>query len=120
MMRRVYRSGSATSVTIRTSAVKVARLRLRFLPAFTVCFLLIASVSADNNWPQWRGPNGNGTSDSTSLPITWNPQTGENVAWKVELPSWSGSTPVIWGDNIFLTSPSKSDGSAPPPQESAG
>jgi outer membrane protein assembly factor BamB len=77
-------------------------------------------AAANDNWPQWRGPNGNGISDSKNLPTTWSAQTGENIVWKSELPSWSGSTPVIWGDYIFLTSPSVSDGNAPAPEQSAG
>lgn len=56
------------------------------------------------NWPQWRGPSLNGTSDSTGLPVTWSET--ENVKWKVKLPSWSGSTPAIWGEKIFVPSPS--------------
>jgi hypothetical protein len=44
------------------------------------------------NWPQWRGPAGNGTSDSTNLPTEWN--LDKNIVWRTELPSWSGGTPV--------------------------
>jgi outer membrane protein assembly factor BamB len=62
-----------------------------------------------NNWPQWRGPSGNGTSAATGLPTSWGPD--KNIVWKTEMPSWSGSTPVIWGDRIYLTSPSRSAGS---------
>src|SRR6266480_7565406 len=88
-------------------------LRFRIAPALLVCLIIAARMPANDNWPQWRGPNGNGTSDSTNLPTTWSAQTGEGIAWKTELPSWSGSTPIIWGDYIFVNSPSKSDGSAP-------
>jgi outer membrane protein assembly factor BamB len=85
----------------------------------TLVFFVFPAVlaTANDNWPQWRGPNGNGTSDSKNLPITWNLQTGENIAWKTELPAWSGSTPVIWGDYIFITSPGKDDGTPPPADE---
>jgi len=62
---------------------------------------------AGENWPQWRGAHGNGTSDSKGLPTSWGPE--ENVVWKVALPSWSGSSPVVWGDRIFVASPSKSE-----------
>ena len=76
-----------------------------------VALLLVDTSSprafAGENWPQWRGPNGNGTSDSTGLPTTWSSE--ENVVWKVTLPSWSGSTPVVWGDRIFVASPSSSE-----------
>ena len=62
---------------------------------------------ADDNWPQWRGPNANGTSNSTNLPTSWSASEGQNIVWKAELPHWSGGTPIIWGDRIFLTSPTK-------------
>ena len=52
------------------------------------------------NWPQWRGPSANGVSGETSLPVKWSKT--ENVAWRLALPEWSGSTPIVWGDRIFL------------------
>lgn len=62
-------------------------------------------ATAQDNWPQWRGPDLNGVSGATGLPATWS--LTENIVWKTPLPSWSGGTPVIWGDRIFLTSPSE-------------
>ena len=62
---------------------------------------------AGENWPQWRGPDQNGISDSTGLPETWSET--ENIVWKVELPSWSGSSPVVWGDRILVTSPTQGE-----------
>ena len=52
------------------------------------------------NWPQWRGPQLNGVSPETNLPVKWT--TEENIAWKLPLPGVSGATPIIWGDRIFL------------------
>jgi hypothetical protein len=57
-----------------------------------------AAVSA--NWPAWRGPAGDGVSAERNLPVRWSPT--ENIAWKLALPQWSGATPVIWGNTIFL------------------
>jgi len=68
---------------------------------------------ADENWPQWRGPHANGTSTSKNLPTSWNAETGQNIVWKTALPHWSGGTPVIWGDRIFITSPSRPPEVAP-------
>ena len=62
--------------------------------------LLFASFAIAGNWPQWRGPSLNGVSDETNLPVKWDQQTP--VTWKLAMPSWSGSTPIIWGDRIFL------------------
>src|SRR5262245_19830497 len=66
-----------------------------------VAFLLytFAVVHADN-WPQWRGPSLNGLSSEKNLPVKWT--TEGNVVWKVSMPGWSGSTPIIWRDRIFL------------------
>lgn len=60
---------------------------------------LVPSLSAEN-WPQWRGPSLNGISAETNLPVKWSKT--ENIAWKAALPAWSGSTPIIWGNRIFL------------------
>src|SRR5262249_48920773 len=78
------------------------------------------AIRAGDNWPQWRGPNGNGTSDSTNLPTEWDLAKNKNIVWKAALPSWSGGTPVVWGDHIFLTSPNRSEGSVAPPQGGKG
>ncbi len=65
----------------------------------------VAAARAGEHWPQWRGPELDGTSDAKKLPLTWSED--ENVVWKTPLPAWGGSSPVIWGDRIFLLSPSK-------------
>ena len=74
-------------------------MRKRLLGVLAVIVLSLSVARADN-WPQWRGPNLNGTSNEKNLPVKWT--TEENVVWKVALPSWSGSTPIIWRDRIFL------------------
>jgi outer membrane protein assembly factor BamB len=63
-----------------------------------LCVLL--AFAAAENWPSWRGPSGNGISAETNLPLHWS-QT-DNVAWKLAMPAFSGSTPVIWGSRVFL------------------
>ena len=73
----------------------------RLFAALAFAALAIVAVSADN-WPQWRGPKLNGTSAETSLPVKWSVERGENIAWKLPMPSRSGATPIIWGDQIFL------------------
>jgi outer membrane protein assembly factor BamB len=52
------------------------------------------------NWPQWRGPRMNGTSTERALPVKWS--TTENVSWSLAMPAFSGSTPIIWGEHVFL------------------
>ena len=64
--------------------------------------LALAALLPAQNWPQWRGPNGDGTSPAANLPVSWSET--ENVAWRVELPSWAAATPIIWGETVFVTS----------------
>src|SRR5512134_2771036 len=66
----------------------------------TLVLVLAASSGAAGNWPHWRGPTRDGVSGETNLPHAWTPS--ENVSWKVPMPAWSGSTPIIWGEHIFL------------------
>ena len=66
--------------------------------------VLVGAVRGGDHWPQWRGPALDGTSDSIDLPLSWSEK--ENVKWKIPLPSWSGSTPAIWGERIFVSSAS--------------
>jgi outer membrane protein assembly factor BamB len=74
-----------------------------------------AASSSSANWPQWRGPDGTGISQSKGLPTNWGPE--QNILWKAALPSWSGATPIVWDEHIFITSPTKA---APAVQEPAG
>jgi outer membrane protein assembly factor BamB len=67
--------------------------------------LLCASAA---NWPMWRGAHGDGTCEESGLSQTWS-QT-ENIAWKVALPDRGNSTPVIWGDKLFLTQAIEKEG----------
>jgi len=71
----------------------------RALISVAIVVLSLASLRADN-WPQWRGPLLNGVSSETNLPVKWTADS--NIAWKVPLPEWSGATPIIWNDYIFL------------------
>ena len=61
----------------------------------------IAVASADNEWPRFRGSNGGVAADHPSLPDQWGP--AQNVVWKIDVPGRSWSSPVIWGDHVFVT-----------------
>ena len=63
--------------------------------------LLLNSVSIAGNWPEWRGPSAQGQANAYGLPETWSETS--NVAWKTPLPGRGHSTPVMWGDHIWLT-----------------
>jgi outer membrane protein assembly factor BamB len=64
-------------------------------------FLLLAGIVNAQNWPQFRGPNTQGSSAETGLPLKWSGT--ENVAWKTELPGESWSSPIVWGNRVFVT-----------------
>lgn len=53
------------------------------------------------NWPAWRGPDGNGICMERNLPLRWG--TNDNVRWRVPLPDRGNSTPIVWGDRVFIT-----------------
>jgi len=57
---------------------------------------------AERYWPRFRGPSGQGDTTAKSLPVTWD-KNGKNVAWRVKLPWPGNSSPVVWGERIFLT-----------------
>jgi outer membrane protein assembly factor BamB len=63
--------------------------------------LLVSAPAGAGNWPAWRGPNADGISDERNLPVKWS--ASENIRWKVPLPEEGNSTPIIWGDRVFLT-----------------
>ena len=63
--------------------------------------LLAAPAFAAENWPQLRGPQANGQSEATGLPLTWSEK--ENVKWKTPIHGKGWSSPVVWGDQIWLT-----------------
>jgi outer membrane protein assembly factor BamB len=71
----------------------------RIIVPCAVVFLTIP-VAAEN-WPQWRGPGGQGISRETRLPSNWTPD--RNIAWKVEVPGRGHSAPVVWNDRVFIT-----------------
>ncbi len=65
--------------------------------------VLIVSVSAcARDWPRWRGPDGNAVCDDEPLPVSWS--ATEGVAWKAALPGEGSSSPIVWGDAVFVTS----------------
>jgi len=69
-----------------------------------VCALALACAAAQGagqDWTQFRGPGGLGTSAEKGIPTRWGPQEG--IAWKAELPGGGASTPIVLGDRIFLT-----------------
>jgi len=63
--------------------------------------IALESIATAENWPAWRGPEANGISHEKNLPLKWS--TTENVRWKAPLPDRGNSTPVVWGNRVFVT-----------------
>jgi outer membrane protein assembly factor BamB len=75
---------------------------LAVLSVVASCFSA-ALVSAEN-WPCWRGPRGDGSSEERGVPTRWDGAKGDNVAWKVEISGTGHASPIVWQDRIFLVS----------------
>ena len=75
---------------------------LRVLPCVVVLGFVWSGTLRADDWPQWRGPAANGVSAEIDIPIRWS--AAENVAWKAALRGLGTSSPVVWGDRIFITS----------------
>jgi len=74
----------------------------RYWTASVMAIVLCASsVGRSQNWPQFRGPGSLGVSGEKGLPIRWS--SSDNVSWKTPLPGPGHSSPIVWGDRIFLT-----------------
>ena len=77
----------------------------RMIPWLVVAVMALVSLDvagATDNWPQFRGPNAGVAADDPALPDTWSET--ENVVWKTPIPGMGWSSPVVWGDHVFLTS----------------
>lgn len=79
------------------------RLAILLILGFSATLWVATHAQANNNWPNWRGPSFNGVADAGTYPTEWTQD--KNVKWKIELPAFGSSTPAVWGDKIFVTSP---------------
>ena len=73
---------------------------MRFLPAFAIALLFISNVHADN-WPHWRGDNGNSVSLTAKPPTEWS--STKNIKWKMAIPGSGSGSPVVWEDRVFVS-----------------
>jgi len=69
--------------------------------ALAFSLALASSVFAQQNWPQWRGPDGQGHAVAKDVPLKWSET--ENVKWRREVPGRGYSSPVIWGNQVWVT-----------------
>lgn len=75
--------------------------RIVFAVALAVALAGGGVLAAGPNWAQWRGPGSAGVSDDAALPTVWSPAS--HVAWKTPIPGRSHSSPIVWGDHLFVT-----------------
>ncbi len=68
--------------------------------ALPALFCAIANISHAANWPQFRGPDGEAKSDDKNVPLKWSET--ENMKWKLDLPGAGSSSPIVWGNRIFV------------------
>jgi outer membrane protein assembly factor BamB len=67
------------------------------------------SNTPKGNWPSFRGTQASGIAEGQNLPDSWNGKTGENILWRTTIPGLAHSSPVVWGNRIFVTSAVSSD-----------
>jgi outer membrane protein assembly factor BamB len=93
------------SYQVKTASSSASNWRRLAVGRTLVLLVAMSAASAvfAENWPQWRGPNFNGSTGETNLPTQWTKT--ENIAWVASLPGYSGATPAVWGDLVFVSSP---------------
>src|SRR5262245_25168631 len=105
----VRREVSALFLADNSWAHETARVKSRdslfsFCVGTVALFVLAISARAASpvtNWPQFRGADALGVADNSNLPDRWS--TNENVAWKIEMPGRGWSSPIVWGERLFVT-----------------
>lgn len=79
---------------------------------FAVCLSAAAAAMgepASHHWPSFRGPGASGVADGKPLPLSWSVESGENIKWKTPIPGLAHSSPIVWGDRVFVTTAVSSD-----------
>lgn len=66
------------------------------------CMLALTTDIHAEDWPGWRGPRGDGTSEETNVPVVWS--DSQNVAWKTQVPGKGHASPIVWNDHVFVVS----------------
>lgn len=71
---------------------------------FDAAVRLPRAADRSGNWPSFRGPQAAGVADGQQLPDRWNGEKGENILWRTGIPGLGHSSPIVWGDRLFVTS----------------
>ena len=73
------------------------------------CLLFLLAAVQAQNWPRFRGNSATGLADGMNLPLSWDVDNSINILWETPIPGLSHSSPVIWGDRVFVTTAVSSD-----------
>jgi outer membrane protein assembly factor BamB len=127
---RLHRDGTHVGFDLVSDGCKVRQMILdhsswspasetKALPPRNIALVSGAKPSAHSgsgglkgSWPSFRGPQASGIAEGQNLPDRWNAKSGENVLWRTPIPGLAHSSPVVWGNRIFLTSAVSSDAKA--------
>jgi outer membrane protein assembly factor BamB len=71
--------------------------------ALCAVMLLAPLDGAAQHWPSFRGPRGSGVADGSNPPVAWDASSGRNIAWKTAIPGFAHSSPIVWGDRVFVS-----------------
>jgi len=85
---------------------------LRWLFTLLTIVFLTGAKTATDNWPSFRGPHASGVADGQNLPDRWDGASGENIRWKTRIPGLAHSSPVVWGNRLYITTAISSEGDA--------
>jgi outer membrane protein assembly factor BamB len=104
LMRQGYKRYKKTAPFDQGAKAELAGTRTKAIAAAGARLSpVLPSVGAEHNWPRFRGPSGQGEAVGAVPPIEWN-NAGKNILWRTKVPGHGNSSPVVWGDRIFLTS----------------
>ena len=93
-----------TALTVAIPRLNAVRSRLSVILLTVFLFSSIGLYSSQEvNWPSFRGTNTSGVAEGYSLPVAWNVERSENIQWKTPIPGLGLSSPIIWGNRIFLS-----------------
>ena len=75
-------------------------------------FVLATATLSAQNWPMFRGPRASGVADGSPVPVRWNVKTGDNVLWTTAVAGVAVSSPIVWGNRVFVSTAVSSDSTA--------
>lgn len=83
---------------------------MKHLQMFCLLLCCVPSVAVAEDWPQFRGPTGFGTTTRVNLPLEWSVKTGKNICWSVGAEGQGTSSPIVWKDRVYIATVAPNDG----------